>query len=65
MPAGRESTIFRILPALGVQVLQNGTAIGGGITVFAIAHAMPHRAAHVIHHAGRHRFDAGIHHGVV
>ena len=35
------------------------------LAVFAIAYPMPHRAAHVIHDAGRHRFDAGVHRRVV
>ena len=65
MPTGGGSAVCRILPALRVQVLQYRSAVGCRVAVFAIAHSMPHRAAHVIHYAGRHRFDACIHRRVV
>lgn len=65
MPAGGENAVCRILPALRVQVLQYRSAVGCRVAVFAIADSMPHRAAHVIHDAGRHRFDARIHRRVV
>ena len=65
MATSCERSAFRILPALFIQILQNGTTVGGRITVFAITYAMAHRPAHVVHHAGGHRFDAGIHRGVV
>ena len=65
MPTGDEGAVCRIFPALHVQIAQYGATIGSGIAVFAIAHSMPHRAAHVIHYAGRHRFDACIHRRVV
>ena len=60
-----ERSALRILPALFIQILQNGTTVGGRITVFAIPHTMTHRPAHVIHHAGSYRFNAGIHRHVV
>ncbi|MNS44484.1 hypothetical protein D3C72_769270 [compost metagenome] len=56
---GKRAT-FCVLPALFVQVFQYGAAIGSGVTILAIAHAMPHGSTHVIHHAGRHGFDASI-----
>ena len=65
MSARCEGTVFRIFPALRVQILQYGAAIGGGITIFTVANAMAHRAAHIVHNAGGHRFDAGIHRGIV
>ncbi|MNC30953.1 hypothetical protein D3C75_792560 [compost metagenome] len=45
-------------------MFQYGAAIGSGVTILAIAHPMPHGSTHVIHHAGRHGFDARIGGGI-
>jgi len=50
-----------ILPALFIQVLQHSMAICRRITIFAVAYAVTHRPAHVIHYAGGDSFDARIH----
>ena len=52
---------FRILPALRIEILQHGMAIGGRITILTVTYAMTHCPTHVIHHASRHRFNTGIH----
>ncbi|MNE34735.1 hypothetical protein D3C80_1284670 [compost metagenome] len=61
MPTMSKRAVFCIFPALLIQILEHSVAIGCCITVFAIAHAMTHRAAHVVHHAGCDGFNAGIH----